>query len=456
MRKDYQKLLHLYSRAGFGINKREADTLIESKDWVKQLTNVKQTELLDFDLPEFKSNYMKLSADERMSMRKEMRKLSRDINIFWLDQMSKGKDPLVEKMSLFWHGHFACRIVNPYEAIQYTNVLRENCLGNFKTLVVEVAKSSAMIKYLHLRQNKRQSPNEDFARELCELFTLGRDQEYTENDVKEIARAFTGWNTRKDGTYHFKEKQHDSGEKTIFGKTGNFDGNDVIDMILEKKQCAKFISTKIYKEFVHPDVNEKHLEEITDVFYNSNYDIRQLMNHIFNAKWFYSKDVIGAKIKSPIELIVGLKKSFDLSPKKDKVWLILQRNLGQELYYPPNVAGWPGDTSWIDSSRLAMRLRLPSVLLNNGQIPIAFKEDYDTNPNENRKKMKQLAKFQCEIDWNETQLTHQDDPKKCTLAELMLRGELSNDAKEFIKGHQLSSFKNQMIQLLSLPEYQLC
>ncbi|ANQ49133.1 DUF1800 domain-containing protein [Flammeovirga sp. MY04] len=456
MKKDYRKLLHLYSRAGFGINKKEADEVVNNKDWITPLTSIKNPELLKFDLPEFSSNYMQMSADEKMDMRKEMRKLSRDINIHWIDQMSTGKDPLIEKMTLFWHGHFACRIVNPYNAVQYTNVLRSNSLGSFKTLVTEVAKSAAMIKYLHLRQNKKKSPNEDFARELCELFTLGRDQEYTENDVKEIARAFTGWSNKKDGTYRFNERQHDKGEKTIFGKTGNFGGDDVIEMILEKKQCARFICQKIYKEFVHPDINEKHLEEITSVFYNNNYDISILMHHIFTSKWFYSNDVIGAKIKSPIELIVGLKRTFDLQPKSERVWLILQRNLGQELYFPPNVAGWPGDTTWIDSSRLAMRLRLPSILLNNGIIPIAFKEDYDVNPNENKRKMKKLGKFQGDIKWSNVEGLHQEEEKKCTLANIMIRGELSDDAQNYLDQHQLSSFKDRMIQLLSLPEYQLC
>ncbi|NLR90730.1 DUF1800 domain-containing protein [Flammeovirga agarivorans] len=458
MKKNYKKLFHLHARAGFGINKTDADRIINTDNWISPLTDIEDVELLKFDLPEIpEGNMGMMEENKKMEMRKQMRVLSKDINIEWINQMSKGKDPLVEKMTLFWHGHFACRIVNPYDAIQYTNTLRENALGNFKDLVMGVSKSSAMIKYLHLKQNNKRKPNEDFARELCELFTLGRDQEYTEQDVKEIARSFTGWSTkRKSTTFYFNERKHDNGEKEIFGKTGNFGGEDVINMILEKKQCARFISTKIYKEFVNPTINEKNLEEITEVMYANNYDIGKTMHHIFSAKWFYSDENIGCKIKSPIELLVGLKKSFQLDPLYKKSWIVLQRNLDQELYIPPNVAGWPGDKSWIDSSRLAFRLRLPSLLLNNGEIPLAFKEDYDVDPNEDRTKMRKIAKFKCNISWSEIEDNFKEDPKKCTLEEMMVRGELSKQASQYLKDNQYDSFKERIIQIISLPEYQLC
>ncbi|MBB6459581.1 DUF1800 domain-containing protein [Flammeovirga kamogawensis] len=460
MKKTYKKLLHLYSRAGFGIDKKNADELITNKDWISSLVYPKEIKDLTYDLPDKPdAPYNKMDADDRMSMRKQMRQFSREINIKWIDEMAHGDNVLVEKMTLFWHGHFACRIVDPYKSLQYTNVIRKNGLGNFKNLVLEVSKSSAMIDYLHLKQNRKRKPNEDFARELCELFTLGRDTVYTESDVKEIARCFTGWNYKqKTLQYRFIPKQHDTGEKTIFNKTGTYSGEDVIKMITSQKECAKFISKKIYAYFVNPIPNEKHINLIADKFYNSDYDIAETMAFIFNANWFYADENIGAKIKSPIELLVSLKKSFGLNPVNEQSWIILQKNLDQELFNPPNVAGWPGNRDWIDSSRLAMRLRLPSILLNNGDIPIAYKENYDEDPNDNRnkKQMKYIRKFKCAIDWNSIEETHQEDVKKCTLEELLIRGELSSSAQNYLKANAYDGFKERVIQIISLPEYQLC
>ncbi|KXX69823.1 DUF1800 family protein [Flammeovirga sp. SJP92] len=460
MNKSYKKLLHLYSRAGFGVNRKRADELLQKKDFVSPLLDFSELKPIEVDIPPMEempsySDMKMMSKDERQEMRKMSVKNTQKVLLNWIDQMQKGECDLAEKMALFWHGHFACRIRNPYIAIQYTDTLRMHGLGDFKTLLLGVSQSRAMIDYLHLKQNKKKSPNEDFARELCELFTLGRDNGYTEHDVKEIARCFTGWISDKKLEFKVVAKRHDDGKKTVFGETGNFGGEEVIDMILKKKECAYFLSTKIYKYFVNPVLDEKRVQEVAHKLYTSNYDIGDTMAYIFNSSWFYQEKNIGVKIKSPIELMVTMKKQFDLAPKNKNSWMILQRNLDQVLYNPPNVAGWPGDKSWIDASRLAQRLRLPSVLLNSGEIPLAYKEDYDQDPMEDRRRMKQYRKFQCKIDWSAIEELHYTD-KKCSLVELMIRGELSEEGKKYISENPLTNFKDQMIQILSLPEYQLC
>jgi len=214
----------------------------------------------------------------------------------------------------------------------FNNILRENALGNFGDFVKEVSKSASMIKYLNAKQNKKQRPNENFARELMELFTLGVGN-YSENDIKESAKAFTGWNHKLNGDFILKTKQHDFGEKEFFGETGKFDGEDIINIILQQKQCSTFICEKIYSYFVSTDINAAHINEMVDVFY-PNYDISKLMHHLFMSKWFYNDEFIGTKIKSPIELIVGINNTVPIKFKKDKQLVYLQKILGQQLLNP--------------------------------------------------------------------------------------------------------------------------
>ncbi len=232
-----------------------------------------------------------------------------------------------------------------------------------------------MIMYLHLKQNKKKKPNEDFARELCELFTLGRDVDYTENDVKEIARAFTGWTISPVGTFMFNEKQHDGGKKTIFGKTGSFKGEDVLKLIVDNPNTAKFIATKLYRFFVVDRYDKENIQAIADVLFQSDYDITKTMKFVFSSQWFYETE--GQIIKSPIDLLVGMGKTFDLKFPRQNLLIKYQKYLGQILFKPPNVAGWAGGRNWIDASRLAFRLRLGSLVLNKGSFQIDMGADLD-------------------------------------------------------------------------------
>ena len=307
------------------------------------------------------------------------------------------------------------------------------------------------MNFLHTKQNKKQHPNEDFARELCELYTLGRDQEYTEQDVQEIARCFTGWKHRLDGDPFINYKQHDNGQKTIFGQTGDFGGEDAIDLIVEKKACARFVCENIYKYFINPVVQPDRLEELTEVFYAANCDIQTLIVHIADSDWFYAPENIQAKIKSPIELMVGLARQFKIENEDQKKWILLQRMLDQVLYQPPNVKGWKVDREWIDSNSLPLRLRLPSIILTNAELNLEMKPDYDANPNDGNKQNPFTKKLGFTYDWD--YFFQQNEGMD--LNTLLFNDKISPQVAQFLQDRRFASKKEEVIQLISLPEYQL-
>jgi uncharacterized protein (DUF1800 family) len=257
----------------------------------------------------------------------------------------------------------------------YVNNLKKHAMGNFGDFLKDVSRQPSMLKYLNGRQNRKASPNENFARELLELFTLGEGQ-YTEKDVREAARAFTGYSHNFNGDFIFRRFQHDSGQKTFFGATENFNGDDIIDRILKEKQCARFVCTKVYRYFVNPVPNQLHIDELTEVFYKD-YNISRLMRYLFVQDWFYGKEHRGVKIKSPIDLLSSMYRIWPYSFSDEMSSIKIQKILGQSLLEPPNVAGWPGDKNWIDTNTLMVRLKLPSLLykvdLQNGSKNAAFK-----------------------------------------------------------------------------------
>ena len=191
-----------------------------------------------------------LSSEKRKKIREQSRDDIKSLNLAWLHQMINSPQQLREKVALFWHGHFASRNLNILYQQQLLDIIRKHALGNFGELLTEVSKSAAMINFLNNNQNKKNHPNENFAREVMELFTLGRGN-YSENDIKEAARAFTGWGATIGGQFVFRKQQHDAGIKTVLGKSGNLQGEDVLQILLEQKQTAVFIVRKVYKFFVN-------------------------------------------------------------------------------------------------------------------------------------------------------------------------------------------------------------
>jgi uncharacterized protein (DUF1800 family) len=383
------------------------------------------------------------TPDEKKDLRQQGRQKVKNLNTLWFKQLIDTEYPLLEKTTLFWHGHFSCRIENPYMAQQLNNLQRQYAFAPFKELLMAVSKSPAMLQFLNNRQNHKQHPNENFARELMELFTIGHGN-YTELDIKESARAFTGWNFDND-TYEFlfKEKNHDADTKTFMGQTGNFSGEDIINVILQQKQTAVFLCNKFYRFFVNQTVNEKIVNQLADYYFQNNYDTGRLLTKIFTADWFYSADNMGTNIKSPVEFIAGFSKTFGIVPPDDLV-LKLQKALGQILFFPPNVAGWAGGKNYIDNSTLMLRLKIPSIILNGGKVDVRdsgeMPEDFTLAQTIEVKP--QTKPFYTDIVQNE-------------LIESLLMPVLDEN-KKIVLLTNVTSNKQLVLKIVSMPEYQLC
>jgi uncharacterized protein (DUF1800 family) len=351
----------------------------------------------------------------------------------------------------------------PFAMQQLNNIHRKYALGKFKDLLLAVSKSSAMLAFLNNQQNRKMHPNENFAREVMELFTIGRGN-YSENDIKEGARAFTGWGfEQKTGEFVFREQLHDADSKTFMGKTGNFKGEDIIDMLLEKKETSYFLTRKIYRFFVNETPDENAVNDLADYFYQSNYDIASLMRKIFNAPWFYKQENIGVKIKSPVDLLVGIHKLIPITYDNKDGLLLFQRALGQTLFYPPNVSGWTGGKNWIDSSSLMFRLKAPSLLVNKGHIDVEPKDDMLDDKkavmyNQNMKKEEAAGnkkKFQPRPDWKSVLASIPEAAGKEDIIQLILLPEASKALRDNLDELHSDTRQELIMELLSSPEYQM-
>lgn len=460
------KIQHLYLRAGFGerITHIEKNSGKSLEKLVSQLFKDSESfaPLKVVDENEFKiGKFLFADKEEKKEMIKESTSKIKDLNLLWLDRMAEETGVLREKMTLFWHGHFACQSPNVYFIQNQNNTLRKHALGKFGDLLKAISKDPAMLQFLNNKQNKKDSPNENFAREVMELFTLGRGN-YTEQDIKNAARAFTGWDFEQNGEFVFRRFKHDFGEKTFFGKTGKFEGEDILDMILANRQTAKFITGKIYKFFVNENTDEEIVSQLSDKFFESGYDIGLLMKEIFTADWFYDAQNIGSKIKSPIEYITALRKQFALAFSDKEPLLYLQKVLGQMLFYPPNVAGWKGGRTWIDSTTLVMRTMLPQILYRMVEIPLQPKEDGDVNNDFFAKK--KLQSIKATYQWSDfAAVFGKEKPEELPekIASYLLQMPVSETNKKLLMqsgygANREEAMKNIAIAITALPEYQLC
>ncbi|CAM1345377.1 DUF1800 domain-containing protein [Tenacibaculum amylolyticum] len=450
-------ILHLYNRIGFGIIPKELNKLQHKEK--HQIVDDLFSSSTHFSPLEIDVNFLtKLSKTERKSKKRELikksRKKIREYNLAWLNRLFNPTELLREKMTLFWANHFVCEDKNILYVQRYNNTLRKHALGNFGDFVKAISKEPAMLKYLNNKQNKKKNPNENFARELMELFMLGQGN-YTETDIKESAKAFTGYNHNFNGKFIIRPRHHNTSEKLFFGQQGNFNGDDIIDIILEQKQCARFICEKIYQYFVNDTINKEHINEMTTVFYG-NYNIEKLMKHMLLSDWFYASENIGTKIKSPIEFLVGMNTIVPYKMEKPKQSMLLQKLLGQILLNPPNVAGWKGGKSWIDSNTIVTRLRLPSVLLNNAEIHYSDKGDFeDSNTNFSEKKLRKKAFIKTITNWDVFNKNYKGLTNKELISNILV-SPISIGTKNVLNVASNIPQKEFCVQLLSLPEYQLC
>jgi uncharacterized protein (DUF1800 family) len=481
-----QRNLHLLSRAGFGVTASDISSVagVSSGDLLSIIEKKSSSKPEYFDVADnmvkgllmglgeagqMAKKLNELSKEEKVKVKAQSREDLKNLNLTWIDEMVSSEAQLREKMSLFWHGHFACRDINIFFQQQLLGEVRENALGNFGDLLKAVSKSASMLGFLNNQQNRKGKPNENFAREVMELFTMGRGN-YTENDIKEAARAFTGWGFNLNGDFVFRKPFHDTGSKTILGRTGNFDGDDVLNILLEQKQTAKFITQKVYQYFVNDTVDKEKVNWLADRFYQSNYNISGLMHDIFSSTWFYDSKNVGNKIKSPVELIVGIRRLLPMEIDNEPVLLILQRALGQVLFYPPNVAGWAGGKNWIDSSSLMLRMRLPQLIKDDDALYLTPKTDDDEQMGmkENfkyKKAAQNMGGFRvnANVDWakymqqfNSVTREHLYDVIESVVlgaaagsvnSKTVLANVNSSSREEFIK--------TATIALMSAPEYQL-
>lgn len=474
---------HLLWRAGFGPAVEQLTELskftpaqyykaiVKASDKKPAYINVASEDLINMyeDLMDA-GKRSKLSAEDRRNLARRQREAVRDLNIYWLKEMVASPAQLREKMAFFWHGHFASRNQNIFYNQLLLHAIRENALGDFGTLLREVSHSASMLYFLNNQQNRKGRPNENFAREVMELFTLGRGN-YTENDIKEAARAFTGWTANGRGEFVFRKNFHDEDSKTFFGKKGNFDGDDILKMLLKNKQTAKYITHKIYRFFVNENIDQKITDHLADKFYKSDYDISNLMEEIFTSDWFYSEKNIGARIKSPIELLAGIQRMVPMKLDNDNSLMQLQKLLGQQLLYPPNVAGWPGGKSWIDSSTLMTRMRIPQMFTDRDELNLTPKQDDDQMMGRKDDgaaavpvaKKKNAYAINAKIDWPQYISKYKDVKREELVKSIKQKllqvnsPNLENALGKTIDSSSRDAYiKTATVQLMSTPEYQLC
>ncbi|GDX51842.1 hypothetical protein LBMAG27_08890 [Bacteroidota bacterium] len=454
-----QKIRHLLHRAGLGFTPGEEAVLENKKlsehidELFKNSETIEELSYLPYPLKEGAEAYstkilllMLVSITDTQAL-----------SMAWMFRLATTKAALREQMTVFWHNHFATSVPLAYLMQVQNNTIRKNALGSFRTLAHAIAKDPAMINYLNNQQNHKNNPNENFARELMELFTIGFGN-YTEKDIKESARAFTGWTIDKKGEYTFRAEDHDDGVKEFRGKSGSFNGEDIINMLLDDKLTAKFITRKIYKEFVNEFVDEERISALAEEFYNSDYDIKKLMKTIFSSEWFYEEKNIGTKIMSPVELMIRMKKLINLTPKEDLIQVKFQRVLGQLLLFPPNVAGWKGGRNWIDGASLFLRLNLALASRGKYKINASDKPQFEETG-----EIKPARELLFSAEWSAlSQLINGETDEQLiqSAAEKLLQVELTETEKQkFVALLNQSTVETKKIDALTLimssPSFQL-
>ncbi len=284
----------------------------------------------------------------------------------WLYNMLYGRHPLREKLTLFWHNHFAtsvAKIKDPKLMARQNILLRTHALGKFGPFLLEMSKDAAMIAWLDNNSNDKAHPNENYAREVMELFSLGVGN-YTEKDVREAARAFTGWHTDGDDNWYLDARYHDDGDKVLLGTKGKLGGEDVLAILLKEKTCAQFIVRKLYRYLVSENVEPSNTftEPLCDQFRKSDYDIAGLVRTMLASRHFFSGYAFRQRIKSPVELVVGA--VHETVEGYIQPQLLVRRidAMGQTLFAPPNVKGWPGGQSWLNTSTVLARQNFAQAL----------------------------------------------------------------------------------------------
>lgn len=373
---------HLLNRACFGGTPDEIHAL-EAKGMEKAVDSLLKADddedlfpVPDLTPPKERFAYqqrLKAAAteEERQAIRKEFQNTERldmlNMRLWWLYRMRYTSAPLREKATLFWHGHFATsnqKVNDPYLMWQQNETIRRYALGKFPDLLKAMSRDPAMIRWLDLGISRKDHPNENFAREVMELFSLGEGH-YTEMDIQESARAFTGYRINPEtGDFKMVMRDFDPTPKTFFGKTAPFTGDEIIDMIVANPQCARFIGRKIWVFFVAENPSEELVQQVADILISNGYDIGATLGEIFRSAPFYATQVIHHQIKSPVQWIMQTTRMLEIPLPDARVLENSLAALGQVVFAPPNVKGWDGGRAWISASSLLYRYNLAAYLLS--------------------------------------------------------------------------------------------
>ena len=345
------RVAHLLRRAGFGSSEAELDayTALGFAATLDRLLNYEQVD--------------DSAAEQQAAGIQVDRRNVEAARFAWLTRMLYTRRPLQEKMVLFWHTHFATAASKVRSAdlmVQQLQLFRDSALGNFETLLQQVTRDPAMLVWLDNNQNRTGKPNENYAREVMELFTVGIGN-YTDTDVKEAARAFTGYGTTRDGQFVFFPDQHDDGDKTFLGVTKNWDADDILAVLVRHPATARFLTTKLFRFFVHDTPDPSTIDRLAGTYTSSGFDMRAVMRDIFTGPEFLSADAFRAQVKQPADLVIGALKALNVQNVGPDLPHATRR-MGQDLLNPPDVSGWKGGDNWISASTLLERFNFADRL----------------------------------------------------------------------------------------------
>ena len=372
---DLEAARHLLDRAGFGGSPREVQRLhgLGPEQAVESLLVPPQQRDPHgrFEPAPFRTEYgafrkQEASAEEQQRWRRTLRRedslQARDYRDFWLQRMISGGGTR-EKMALFWHGYFTSsqrEVRDSYLMVRQIELYRSQGLTSFRELLHAASREPAMLSYLDSRKNRKAQPNENFAREVMELFTMGPGH-YTETDIHEAARAFTGWSFDRSGRFRELKRVHDDGEKQYLGRTGRFDGNDILEILLEQEATARFLAHKLAAFFVVPDPEPVLVEALAAELRKNDYALTPSLKTLFLSREFFDQHSRGALFKSPVEFVVSTLRRLEIEPPPGPFLNLACEELGQSLLFPPNVKGWEGHQSWINSATILLRANLAEV-----------------------------------------------------------------------------------------------
>jgi uncharacterized protein (DUF1800 family) len=373
---------HLFRRAAFGVPPRAVGDETSSWELLQQAARGRREEAIERLVSgasgQEELNELMLSMGRRIATGARVTSMEREplerLQGWWLYRMLHTPHPLLERMTLLWHNHFATSVAKIRSLalmFQQNQLLRRHALGKFRPFLLDMSRDPAMMVWLDSNSNVKGKPNENFARELMELFSLGVGN-YTERDIREAARAFTGWSSQGD-QFVFQESQHDDGEKTVLGEKGKWNGEDIVRIVLERPVAGRFLARKLFREFINDQVEppDALLEPLAAQLRGS-YDIGACLRTILNSQLFFSEHAYRQRIKSPVEYTIGLVRIFDGEVSTQGLAAAVN-GLGQSLFEPPNVAGWKGGRTWLNSATLVARHNLAWRLLGGADPQFAEK-----------------------------------------------------------------------------------